>query len=172
MHSELYQTLTPGKHTLYKGRLYRTRAEAKWAVVLDRLGVPFYYQPSHYRLPSGTYLPDFWLPTLDAYLEVKPCDVVDPRYSELGEMRAKRVFVASGNMPQLPQGWSEQEVYPALMGHMWLKWPEDAPNYMLAREAQGRVNIVPVAYGSTANGADPEILTAYIAASSYSFSEE
>lgn len=169
MHAELYSALAPGKPARYRGRNYRTRSEAKWAVVLTELGVPFYYEPSHYRLEAGLYLPDFWLPTMDAYLEVKPCDVADPRYGELGEMRGKRVFVASGDMPFIPQGWSEPEVYPNLMGHIWLKWPDDEPDYMLAREAQGRVNMVPIALASTARGNDPVVLNAYLTASTTRF---
>lgn len=169
MHRQLYERLSPAKSATYRGRTYRTRSEAKWACVLTELGVPFYYEPSHYHLSSGVYLPDFWLPTLDAYLEVKPCDVVDPRYSELGEMRGKRVFVASGDMPQIPQCWLEVEVYPALREHIWLKWPDDEPDYMLAIEAQGRVNIVPIALASTASGNHPAVLNAYLTASTMRF---
>jgi len=137
--------------------------------VLSELGVPFYYEPSFYRLASGLYLPDFWLPTLDAYLEVKPTDVADLRYGELGQMREKRVFLASGDIPHVPHCWLEPDVYPNLQGHIWLKWPDDEPDYMLAREAQGRINIVPVALASAAKGNDPAILLAYLKASTESF---
>lgn len=172
MHDSLYRSVGhTNKPTVYEGRAYRSRSEAKWAYVLTRLDVPFYYEPSHYQLASGKYLPDFWLPTLDAYLEVKPRDVSDPRYGELGEMQGKRVFLVSGDMPAIPSSWLERDVYPNLMGHIWLKWPYDEPDYMLAREAQGRINIVPIALASSAAGNDPYILSAYIAASSYPYGE-
>lgn len=171
MHNDLYKALAKAKPTVFDDRVYRSRSEAKWAAVLTYLAVPFYYEPAHYRLESGLYLPDYWLPTLDAYLEVKPCDVSDPRYGELGEMRGKRVFVVSGDMPYIPAGWAEDEVYPNLAGHIWLKWPDDEPDYMLAAERQGRINIVPLAYSSAARGNDPRILNAYLSASTYPYRE-
>lgn len=169
MHSELYSGLAQAKPVSYGGRHFRSRSEAKWAVVLDHLSIPYYYEPSHYRLPSGIYLPDFWLPQMDAYLEVKPQNVVDQRYNELGEMRGKRVFLVSGNIPRIPEAPTEENVYAILEGHIWLKWPDDSPNYMLAREHQGRYNIVPIALASSASGYDPRVLHAYLCASTYEF---
>jgi hypothetical protein len=169
VHKDLYDGLTPAHLARFRGRTYRSRSEAKWALVLTALDVPFYYEPSHYSLPSGVYLPDFWLPTLDAYLEVKADNVQDPRYGELGEMRGKRVFLANADIPYVPHSWLEADVYPALRGHIYLKWPYEEADYMLAREAQGRINIVPIALGSAAHGNDPHILTAYMSAGSYRF---
>lgn len=169
VHSNVYRDLEPSKPAKYRGRHYHTRSEAKWACVLSELGVPFYYEPSTYRLASGLYLPDFWLPTLDAYLEIKPKDVADQRYGQLGEMRGKRVFLASGDLPTIPHCWLEADVYPSLRQRIWLKWPMDEPDYMLAKEAQGRINIVPIALTSSAKGNDPAILLAYGTASNQSF---
>lgn len=172
MHDELYSGLAPAKPTIYDGQAYRSRSEAKWAIVLTKLGLPFYYEPSSYRLASGLYLPDFWLPSLSAYLEVKPEDTEDPRYGELGALKGTRVFLVASDIPYVPFDRSERSVYGHLLGHIWLKWPEEYPgqqSYMLAREARGRINIVPVFLSSTAKGNDPEILAAYLAASSHSF---
>lgn len=47
--------------TLWKGFRFRSRAEARWAVFLDRLGIEFDYEPEGVILPSGPYLPDFRL---------------------------------------------------------------------------------------------------------------
>ncbi|WP_225007445.1 PDDEXK family nuclease [Novosphingobium percolationis] len=57
--------------TLYRGIKFRSRAEARWAVVFDALGWRYDYEPEGYRLPSGSYLPDFYLPELEAFFEVK-----------------------------------------------------------------------------------------------------
>jgi hypothetical protein len=48
--------------TLYKGYRFRSRSEARFAVLLDALGVPWEYEKQGYSLPSGPYLPDFWVP--------------------------------------------------------------------------------------------------------------
>ena len=48
--------------TTYKGITFRSKLEAKWAVVFDELGVKWRYEAEGYELPSGNrYLPDFLL---------------------------------------------------------------------------------------------------------------
>lgn len=62
--------------TRYKGHHFRSRLEARYAVLLDSLGVPWEYESEGYVLPDGTqYLPDFWLPREGIYLEVKGKEV-------------------------------------------------------------------------------------------------
>jgi len=59
--------------TLYNGYRFRSRLEARWAVFFDKLSVPYIYEPEGYELGDGIrYLPDFWLPTWDRWVEIKP----------------------------------------------------------------------------------------------------
>jgi hypothetical protein len=59
--------------TEYAGNLYRSRLEARWAVFLNELGIKFYYEHQGYQLTEDIYyLPDFWLPELKMFLEIKP----------------------------------------------------------------------------------------------------
>lgn len=59
--------------THYKGYLFRSRLEARWAVFFDEMGLEWGYEDEGYKLPSGKYyLPDFHLTELDIYIEVKP----------------------------------------------------------------------------------------------------
>lgn len=58
--------------TKYAGRRFRSRLEARWAVFFDSLGIRWQYELEGYRLPSGNYLPDFYLPDWGAWAEVKP----------------------------------------------------------------------------------------------------
>lgn len=59
--------------TRYCGARFRSRLEARWAVFLDSLALPWSYEPEGFELPSGKrYLPDFYLPSLDLWLEIKP----------------------------------------------------------------------------------------------------
>jgi hypothetical protein len=61
--------------TRYRGYRFRSRLEARWAVFFDDLGIPFEYELEGYSLPSGAaYLPDFVLPNLRVYVEVKPTE--------------------------------------------------------------------------------------------------
>jgi hypothetical protein len=67
--------------TLYNGYRFRSRLEARWAVFLDYARVIYQYELEGFRLPSGSYLPDFYCPDcssgrdpipMHAFIEVKP----------------------------------------------------------------------------------------------------
>ena len=59
--------------TRYNGYRFRSRLEARWAVYFDKLGIKYEYEPQGYRLPTGEcYLPDFYLPDVQSYVEIKP----------------------------------------------------------------------------------------------------
>lgn len=58
--------------TQYKGYKFRSRLEARFAVMFDALGLKWQYEPEGYDLgEAGWYLPDFYLPDLDVWVEVK-----------------------------------------------------------------------------------------------------
>lgn len=83
--------------TEYNGITFRSRTEARWAVFLDVLKIKWEYEAEGYQLLSGSYLPDFWVPEIDAFLEVKPEGAEeDRRWSELVALTNKRLFVTSG----------------------------------------------------------------------------
>jgi hypothetical protein len=59
--------------TVYKGYRFRSRLEARWAVFFDALGIEWEYEAEGFELgANGRYLPDFWLPRLDCWVEIKP----------------------------------------------------------------------------------------------------
>ncbi len=60
--------------TNYKGCKFRSRLEAKWAVFFDALEIEWRYEHEGFILsPLGEcYLPDFYLPELGYWIEVKP----------------------------------------------------------------------------------------------------
>lgn len=58
--------------TEYRGYLFRSRLEARWAVFLDALDIRWEYEPEGLILSNGTYyLPDFYLIDFHLYFEVK-----------------------------------------------------------------------------------------------------
>ena len=62
--------------TEYKGYLFRSRLEARWAVFFDQLGIRWIYEPEGLVLSDGThYLPDFYLIDFFCYFEVKGRDI-------------------------------------------------------------------------------------------------
>lgn len=59
--------------TVYKGYRFRSRLEARWAVFFSSLGIDWSYEPEGFDLDdAGRYLPDFWLPRENIWIEVKP----------------------------------------------------------------------------------------------------
>lgn len=61
----------PAIETFYRGFRFRSRLEARWAVVFHKLGIRWDYEPQGYQLGKVSYLPDFWLRDLDVFVEVK-----------------------------------------------------------------------------------------------------
>lgn len=65
--------------TRYAGCRFRSRLEARWAVFFDHLDIAWEYEPQGYEVThritqtEGTfrYLPDFWLPDLGVWAEIK-----------------------------------------------------------------------------------------------------
>lgn len=58
--------------TEYNGYRFRSRLEARWAVFFDAAGIKYEYEPEGFETEDGTrYLPDFYLPELHTYVEVK-----------------------------------------------------------------------------------------------------
>lgn len=59
--------------TKFDGHLFRSRLEARWAVVFKELGLIYEYESEGYDLGAlGWYLPDFYLPSLKLWIETKP----------------------------------------------------------------------------------------------------
>lgn len=59
--------------TVWNGIKYRSRTEARWAVFFQELNITARYEGEYFKLSNGTnYLPDFYLPEFDVFLEVKP----------------------------------------------------------------------------------------------------
>ena len=56
----------------YSATLFRSRAEARWAIFFDLMGWDWDYEPCHYSLGEHlNYLPDFYLPATHTWVEVK-----------------------------------------------------------------------------------------------------
>ena len=103
--------------TEYKGYLFRSRLEARWAVFFDACGVRWEYEPEGYDLGDGIYyLPDFLLHGVDGrdggdlYVEVKgnmtPADAEKIlRFIERGGREGKygkykNATLVVGNIPE------------------------------------------------------------------------
>src|SRR5690242_16413266 len=102
--------------TKYKGYRFRSRLEARWAIFFDHLALRWLYEHEGYELPSGRYLPDFWFPTLDIFVEIKG---QKPKWDslefslcrELCYQSGKDVFVLFGDLCPLSWDGNNCRVY-------------------------------------------------------------
>lgn len=97
--------------TSYLGYHFRSRLEARWGVFFNSLKVRFLYEFEGYELDGYRYLPDFYLPELDCYVEIKgdkPKDIERLLAYLLCKYARKPVHIFSGPVP-LPsiRDWSK-----------------------------------------------------------------
>lgn len=60
--------------TAFDGHRFRSRTEARWAVFFTAAGLRYEYEREGFDLGGRWYLPDFYLPNLGLWLEVKGAD--------------------------------------------------------------------------------------------------
>jgi|GEM_PF-1538723 len=81
--------------TEYAGVRFRSRTEARWAVFFDALGLKWEHEPEAYTDGRTWYTPDFWLPELDRFWEVKGTEDYDlAKVSMLCEVTGKELMVS------------------------------------------------------------------------------
>jgi hypothetical protein len=66
------QTQWKAIETKYKGYRFRSRLEARYAVFFDAIGLRWQYELEGFDLGGVWYLPDFFIPDWNTYLEIKP----------------------------------------------------------------------------------------------------
>jgi hypothetical protein len=177
--------------TFYAGCCFRSRLEARWAVFFDHLDIEWQYELEGFELPDGTrYLPDFYMPEQDLWLEIKG-DPGDDRGQEKFFKFAEhaRAVMFVGNIPD-PRQVEEYGPRGLCCGHFsgdhdyaWCVCPEcgrfgiefDARG---ARVCGGVGTYLGVTRGERCgravgdksySGNDPRILDAYAAARSARF---
>lgn len=92
----------PAIPTSYAGRFFRSRLEARWAVFYDALGISWVYEPEGFALKAGWYLPDFYIPHLECYIEIKPRDPSDDeseKAHQLASVTDKNVYIFTSPEP-------------------------------------------------------------------------
>lgn len=96
--------------TVYNGYKFRSRLEARWAVFFDTLGVEYLYEPEGFDLENGIwYLPDFYLPTTEIWIEIKstkPSEDEIAKARRLHEQSKKIVVIFIGGNFKLKSLWA------------------------------------------------------------------
>jgi hypothetical protein len=89
--------------TEYAGVMFRSRIEARWAVFLDEFGIIWEYEKEGLNLGGTWYLPDFWLPQLGVWMEIKgaaPNKEELEKAALLAAGTGSDVFIFHGDIPR------------------------------------------------------------------------
>jgi len=137
----------PPIETRYAGCRFRSRLEARWAVLFDAIDLEWQYEPQGFDTPFGPYLPDFYIPIWGAWMEVKgemPTDLrreaffadsVAQRYNILaGDIPRPDLYLSYGSMARLDViyrsevgEWTDSRTYGG-----WLGWEDCGPEFRAA----------------------------------------
>ena len=58
--------------TVCFGVKFRSMLEARWAIFFNQMGISWEYEPERIQLATKIAIPDFFLPSLGVWFEVKP----------------------------------------------------------------------------------------------------
>lgn len=123
--------------TFYNGYRFRSRLEAKWAVFMDALGVRWEYESEGFDLGDDEwYLPDFYLPDQDIYVEIKPAckyqnypdeDVLNKAF-KLEHKSNKQVVILCGMPGPIDEEYNVNNSYQGFTGtdinYFWCECPD------------------------------------------------
>lgn len=73
----------------HKGYPMRSHSETRWASMMDFFGIRWLYEPRLFKTQLGMYLPDFYLPDMDAYLEVKGAPPTEEEIQKAEDVQAQ-----------------------------------------------------------------------------------
>ena len=57
--------------TEYNGYRFRSRLEARWAFFFRAINLDYEYELEGFQMDDIRYLPDFYIPSIDRWLEIK-----------------------------------------------------------------------------------------------------
>lgn len=88
--------------TEFKGIVYRSKLEARWAVYMEYLNIDFLYEPEGFEMSDGLrYLPDFYFPKYGVYGEVKPeAEISDYDMRKMKEFGTQKELFLMYGMPE------------------------------------------------------------------------
>lgn len=91
--------------TRYSGCKFRSRLEARHAVAYDNLGILWEYEKEGFDIDGKWYLPDFWLPKQEWWIEIKGEYPTSEHWDNLQRVaeytNAKKAFIFWGSI-QVP----------------------------------------------------------------------
>ena len=115
------------KPTKHCGVQFRSQLEAKYTALFNIFDEAWTYESRFFKLPTANYLPDFFMPRLDVWIEVKgvePTKREQQLCAELSLETGKDVLIAYGwpppDNPYKTGLWSFSKGKPEAKGLYWV----------------------------------------------------
>lgn len=122
--------------TEYDGHRFRSRVEARWAVFFNAIGLKYEYEIEGYQMGELRYLPDFYIPSLNRWFEVKGKPLSELELKKCEEFCRRldndnikfSVLIGSPDVCAVRAG-----EYYGILEYVW-EWPSDKypENYRIA----------------------------------------
>lgn len=111
--------------TKYKGFRFRSRLEARWAIFFDMIGLKYEYEVEGFEMNGIRYLPDFYIPCLDRWFEIKAKPLSDYEMKKCEEFCFNKdnenikfsVLVGSPEVVKIDK-------FAGIMEYVW-EWPSE-----------------------------------------------
>jgi hypothetical protein len=88
--------------TEYNGYIFRSRIEARWAVFFDSMDIDYHYEQEGFELKGRRYLPDFWIPSWNSFVEIKGAEPTEKEIETCLKLRdasgKKKVILLFGGI--------------------------------------------------------------------------
>jgi len=102
----------PAIETRYAGCRFRSRLEARWARFFDAAEIEWKYEPEGFELDGVRYLPDFYLPSSETWVEVKGNNAL----LEADSHRLEHMLDYTSPIPGICRSWDERPGGPLCHG--------------------------------------------------------
>lgn len=151
--------------TTHFGITFRSRLEIRWWRVFTNLEIPCEYEKYLVETPAGAYLPDFYFPDQQIWVEIKPYFVHDYRHQALIIQSKHPVIIVIGD---IPTAYDAREPKQYIKLGVFKAWEPDgklAQEYCLGYNREGDLVIA----RNVLHRDHPKILAIYNYGRNYSF---
>lgn len=137
----------------WRGVVFRSRTEARWAAFFDAMGLLWLYEPEGFELDDGNwYLPDFWLPEMEMWVEIKP----RAGFTDRERHKCRLLARGTGRNVLLLHGAPRHDVFVVMDArHPGPEWPDEWGACFSSRYTVDRRDGAPRLYSTWPDEASP-----------------